>query len=171
MNTGSGCPLGEVLAASRSRILATWLARTLDTYPEHASHFLAREKDPFRNPVGHALQQTLPALFDELVGESNPARLADLLDAILQIRAVQDFTPSQAVGFLLLLKTAARESLEDQARPSEEVLSALDARMDALMLLAFDLFMKHRERIYTLRLNEAKRMLAHAERTHAGGQG
>ncbi len=170
MNGGSLSPLDEVLVANRSRIVAAWLTRTLDTYPEQASHFLMREKDPFRNPVGHALQQALPALFDELVGEMNPARLTELLDGILQIRAVQDLTASQAVGFLLPLKAVVRESLEDQARPSEGVLSALEGRIDELMLLAFDCFMRHRERIYTVRLNEAKRRFTHMERIRTAGQ-
>jgi hypothetical protein len=170
MNGGSVRPLGEVLAARRGHIVATWLTRSLDAYPEHTSHFLAREKDPFRNPVGHALQQAFPALFDELVGEMNPTRLTQLLDGILQVRAVQDLTPSQAVGFLLLLKAVVRESLEDQARPSEGVLSALEGRIDELMLLAFDLFMGHRERIYTLRLNEARRRFSHMERILTAGQ-
>ncbi len=170
MSSGGGCSLGEILGASRSRIVADWLTRVLATYPEHTAHFLGREKDPFRNPVGHTFQQTLPALFDEIVGEMNPARLTGALDAILQIRAVQDFTPSQAVGFLLQLKPAVRESLEGQARASEEILQAVDHRIDELMLVAFDLFMKHRERISALRLNEAKRKLSRVARIDPVGQ-
>ncbi len=170
MNGGNVRPLAEVLVASRSGIVAAWLARTLATYPEHTSDFLAREKDPFRNPVGHALEQALPALFDELVGEMDPTRLMQLLDGIIRIRAVQDFSASQAVGFLLILKRTVRESLKDQPQLDAGILSILDSRIDDVMLRAFDLFMGHRERIYTLRLNEARRRFSRMERILTAGQ-
>src|SRR3990172_2646762 len=96
--------LTGALAARKDAIVRAWLARTLETYPERSARFLAKEPDPFRNPVGQALKEALPALFDELLGAMDAGRLAPLLDGIVRIRAVQDFSPSQPVPFLFLLK-------------------------------------------------------------------
>ena len=104
-------PLTGALAARKDAIVRAWLARTLETYPERTSRLLAKEPDPFRNPVGHALKEALPALFDELLGAMDAGRLAPLLDGIVRIRAVQDFSPSQAVAFVFLLKQVIREEL------------------------------------------------------------
>ncbi len=37
-------------------IVEEWFARTLESYPQVTARFLALEKDPFRNPVGHTFQ-------------------------------------------------------------------------------------------------------------------
>jgi hypothetical protein len=184
-------PLLEVLTAKKSAIVKQWLARTLQTYPEHTSRFLSQEKDAFRNPVGHALGEALPALFDQLVKGSDTATLSGLLDPILRIRAVQDFSAAQAVAFILALKQVVREALhfpphpplspgyplgagEDTQRvPGEganqlEALAILESRIDAMALLAFDLYMRCREQLDEIRANEAKRRLSVWERMHKG---
>jgi hypothetical protein len=154
--TGS---VSEVLAARRDGIVQEWLARTLQTYPEHTSRFLGREKDRFRNPVGHTMGKALPALFDELLGGMDRTRVMALLDGVVKIRAVQDFTAAQAVAFVFLLKNVVRDELggATQGGPEAEGLAVLEGRIDEMALLAFDLFMECRERIYQIRAAEAKR--------------
>ena len=162
----------EALAAKRRAIVDEWLARTLEAYPEHASSFLARGEDPFGNPVGHAFKEAFPVLVDELLGGMNLARIAPLLDQVVKIRAVQDFTPSQAVAFVFLLKRVVREALdrpphpplspsggEDKGEGAEraQALATLDERIDAMALLAFDLFVSCRERMYAIKVNDARR--------------
>ena len=161
-------PLTETLAAKKSIIVNEWLAQTLRTYPEQTSRFLSQEKDPFRNPVGHTLREALPALFDRLVEGSDAGTLSSLLDPILRIRAVQDFSASQAVAFVFLLKSVMREVLGDEAKRDTggESLSVMEARIDGMALLAFDLFMKCREQVYEIKASEAKRRLFVLERMH-----
>lgn len=161
-------PLRDALAARKNAIIQAWLARTLQTYPEHTSRFLLQEKDPFRNPVGHTLKEAFPALFDQLVGGMDTATITPVLDGIVRIRAVQDFTASQAVAFLFLLKKVVREVLqgESQRRPDGGGLAAMEGRIDEMALLAFDLFMKCRERIYEIKANEAKRQIYLLQRMH-----
>jgi hypothetical protein len=176
MRDEGGRALGEVLTARKRAIVQAWLARTLQTYPEHTSRFLGRERDRFRNPVGHTFQEVLPALFDALVGDMDVARVAPLLDALVRIRAVQDFTPGQGVAFLFLLKAVVRDELGGATQGGAEAgaLAALEGRIDDMALLAFDLFMKCRERIYQIRADEAKRRVYLPERmdgkrpSHAG---
>jgi len=146
---------------SRNAILEEWLARTLRTYPAEASRFLLQEKDPFRNPVGHAIQQGLPVLFDQLVGDMDAARITPALEEIVRIRAVQDFSPSQALAFLFLLKSLLREHLSD---PDQRAL--LEARIDELALRGFDLYIECREKLHEIKLGEAHRRLFVLERAH-----
>jgi hypothetical protein len=161
-------PLLEALAARKDAIVNEWLTHTLQTYPEHTSKFLSKEKDPFRNPVGHTLRETLSALFDRLVEDTDAATLSRLLDPIVRIRAVQDFSAGQAVGFIFLLKQVIREAMGDETHRglSAEGLAALEARIDEMILLAFDLFMKCREQIYEIKVSEVKRRLFVLERMH-----
>jgi len=159
MNRGGAGALAEVLAAKKDAIVQEWLARTLRTYPGHTAAFLGRKTDRFRNPVGHTLREALPALFDEILGEMDPVKLAQLLDGIVRIRAVQDFTAAQAVAFVLLLKQVVRDELRGAGQGGAvwQGLAALEDRIDEVMLLAFDLFMGCRERLYRIRANEAQR--------------
>ncbi len=171
------------LTARRDAIVQEWLARTLRSYPEHTGRFLVQERDPFRNPVGQTLRDALPALFDEIVGGMDSAALRRLLDPIVRIRAVQDFTAGQAVAFLFLLKPVVREALQSPPHPplsplggedrgegakQNDDLAALDERIDQMTLLAFDLFMRCREQVYEIKANEARRRVCLLERMQRG---
>jgi hypothetical protein len=141
----------ETLAQKKEVVLKEWLARTLQTYPFLTSRFMIEEQDRFRNPVGYAMRQTLPVLMQELVGEEfDLNRIEPVLREVMRIRAVQDFTPSEAVSFLFVLRSiVGRLELEDLERVHE--------RIDQMAMLAFDLYMESREKIYEVKLNEAKR--------------
>ena len=170
-------PLVKALAARKDALVGEWLSRTLEAYPDHTAGLLARDRDPFRNPVGHAFKEAFPALVDELLGEMDAVRITSLLDGIVRIRAVQDFTASRAVAFVFLLKQVIREELNRPTRPSlsphpplspsggedkgegaerAEALADLERRIDEMALLAFDLFMKCREELCAIKLNEAR---------------
>lgn len=159
-------PVVEVLRAQKDAIVGEWVARTLRTYPEQTARFLGGEGDRFRNPVGHTLREALPALFDALVEGRDPAGMAPLLDGVVRIRAVQDFTAGQAVAFLFALKPIIRETLQGASCSlrDNEGLAALEARIDEMILLAFDLFMQCRERMYQIRTDEARRRIFLLER-------
>jgi len=148
----------KAVAEKRSDVVQEWFERTLRSYPGQTVGFLRGEKDPFRNPVGHTLREGLGVLFDEILGEMDEARITAALDAIVRIRAVQDHTASQAVAFLFLLKEVLREK-----SPAAD-LAALENRIDRMALLAFDLYMKCREKIYEIKAEEAKRRVYLLER-------
>ena len=101
----------QVLSEQKRALLEKWLERTLATYPSQTLRFLQGEKDRFRNPVGHTLREGLATLLDELTGEMDPAKIGPALESIVRLRAVQDFTPSQAVGFVYLLREILDEEL------------------------------------------------------------
>ncbi len=136
--------------SSRDAIVEEWFARTLESYPEAAARFVASEKDPFRNPVGHTLRTAMAALVAEVQGEMDPAQVRGALDGILQIRAVQDFTPGEAVGFVFLLRPILLA--HDPSHPATS-----ESRIDHLALAAFDAYLHWRERIAEVRFHERRR--------------
>jgi hypothetical protein len=143
---------------SKEVIAEQWWGRVLRTYPCQTAQFLGKERDPFRNPVGNTLQQALGILLDELLLDMDAGRVAAALDSIVQIRAVQDFPPGQALQFIFQLK----DILRDQA-PGPG-LDLLYSRIDEMALVAFDLYMKYREKTYEVRANEARRRVYVLER-------
>jgi hypothetical protein len=138
--------------SARQPILEKWIAETIQSYPASAAPFLSGEDDPFRNPVGHTLRESLTTLFDELRGEMETDRIAHALDAIIRIRAVQDLTASQAVGFVFLLKPILRK-LVPEPDP------VLNDRIDRLALTAFDKYMQCREQLADIRVSEGRRRI------------
>ena len=147
-------------------IAQEWLERTAATYPQQTARLLLREKDAFRNPVGHALRKELPVLTAELLGGMDQVRLSTAHESIVRIRAVQDFSASESVSFVFLLKGILRERWagRDQER------AAVEARIDAAALMAFDLYMKCREKIYQLMADEARRRVAQVEKIYAAAE-
>lgn len=148
--------LGDLLSQKKADILGRWVNLTLDTYPPDTSRFFKEEGDSFSNPVGSTLRREMKALYEGLCrGEIDSDRLLASLDSIIRIRAIQSFSPSQAIGFVFLLKKAIREKVGKDA-PGIGELSDFESKIDALALLAFDTYMKCREGIFELRVNQLR---------------
>jgi hypothetical protein len=150
--------LDSRLSDRRAAILDRWKALALRVYPERSARFLAAERDRFKNPVGHVMRENLGLLYDGILAAGLAAQMRRALDGIVRIRAVQDLSPSAAVGFVFLLKQAIGEELGggDTEPPGEAGLAELHERIDRLALEAFDLFMQCREEIYDLRVREIR---------------
>ena len=135
-----------------------WLNVIFESYPPETAVFLKKEKDHFDNPVGSRISQGLDGLYDAFIQEPDKDKVLNFLDEIIRIRALQDFSPSQALAFIFLLKHVIREELADPIRAEKlgaEMLE-LESRIDGLGLLAFDVYSKRREKIYEIRANEMK---------------
>ena len=150
--------LPEILKQKRDAILERWFRLILETYPPDTSYFLRKQKDRFANPVGHTISRGVEALYDELVNGTGAVQVSPILDPIIRMRAVQDFSPAEAVGFVFSLKKAIREELKGEVRGGaiSDDLSKLECRIDDMALLAFDVYMKCREKIYEIKANEVK---------------
>jgi len=151
--------LQNVLNQKGPHIRKRWLDLIIETYPSDSKRFLKEQKDRFANPVGSTLSSEVETLYHELVHDMDPKRLDASLDGIARIRAVQDFSPSKAMGFVFLLKKVLREELDQEIKESpaaaEEML-ALESRLDDMALRGFDLYVKCREQVYEIRAREAK---------------
>jgi hypothetical protein len=150
--------LESVLAQKQSAIVKKWFDLVVDTYPPDTSRFLKSQKDPFANPVGSTTREGLAGLIAGLAKEPDPVAAAGHLDPIIRIRAVQNFTPGQATGFVFSLKQIIRGQMGDAAADSDmqAELAALDARVDQLCLIAFDIYVKCREKIFQIQANEQR---------------
>jgi len=150
--------LESLLVRNKRTILDKWFNFLSATYPADTAEFLRRTGDPFSNPIGSSARSGLEAIFDELLGGMDPRPLSDFLDPIIRIRAVQSFTPSQAVGFIFSLKTAIRDVLGEAAlsQPLFSELQEFELRIDELALLGFNLYMECREKLFQLKEEEMK---------------
>jgi hypothetical protein len=161
--------LESLLLQRSSSVLDKWFDAVLGTYPPDTKRFLKKQKDRFANPVGTTLFKEMENLYQELLRGLDREKSFAILDRIIRIRAVQDFPPSEAVGFLFSLKAIIRSELESEIRKNDlnEELFRLDERIDDLVLLAFDIYMQCKEKIFEIRVSEAKnhvsRLLRKAE--------
>jgi hypothetical protein len=153
--------LKQHLMEKKPAILKKWFDAVADTYPENTSGFLKKQKAQFTNPVGYTLAEGLDGLFDALLNEMMPETVKTCLDGIIRIRAIQEFSPSEAVAFIFQLKKIARQALGSEIllKPGmTDELAAFDSAIDDLALFAFDIYMKCREKIYELKAKEATNM-------------
>lgn len=141
----------------KKQIANDWFAILAGTYPPDTTRFLKTNKDTFTNPVGGTSRRTLEAVLDALIENAGPDDLARQLDALIRIRAVQTmFTPSQATAFILDLKKVIRNTLKTDLQDAElqAQLLKFEERIDRLLLIAFDIFVRCREKIYSMKATE-----------------
>ena len=146
--------------ASAKAVAERWIERTLASYPAGAVHGLLGERDPFRNPAGHAIREGLAVLARELLGGMDEKAMAPALDAVLRLRAVQGFRPSEALGFVFDLRAIMVETAD--AETAAQAPPDLGSRIDRLALMAFDQYMACREQIAGLREKELRKRLQYA---------
>ena len=150
--------LKNLLNKKRSAIVGKWFERVLETYPLEMQGFFRQQGDRFANPVGSTIFEGLEGLFAELLGKGDYEKTRSLLNSILRIRAIQNFSPSQAVVFLPLLKGVLKDEIGEEIRQNrlhEEWLE-LESRIDDFLLLSFDIYMECREKIHQLRNQELR---------------
>ena len=119
---------------------------------------MRKEKDRFDNPAGYRISEGLEGLYGALHQEMERDQILTFLDEIIRIRVLQNFAPSQALAFVFLLKNTIRQELAEEIRKenlAEELLD-MEARIDGLALLAFDVYTKRREKLQEIRTGEMK---------------
>ena len=150
--------LTKLIQKKKSALLKQWFESVIQSYAPDTAAFLKGQKDPFANPVGNATMGGLDPLFDQLTGEMDQSAIRKNLDPIIRIRAVQDFTPSQAVAFVFSVKAILRENLKNELQDIElaKEFVRIESNIDTAGLLAFDIFMACREKIFDLKANETR---------------
>jgi len=160
----------EYLSQHRDKIVNKWLDAAIATYPEDTAHFLRRQKDRFANPVGATLSRELKNIFQELLRESSTEQLSQSVDAVVRVRAVQNFSPSQALQVFTVLKDVLRKKLD---RPVQEngwqaEYRELEDRVDQLNMLAFDIYVKCKEQLWELKARQAQDRVSYLLRKYTG---
>lgn len=144
--------INNLLSKKRNNIIDKAFDLIISTYPEESRIFLKDKSNRFSNPIGYQTHQTIQQIIDNIIRDEEPESFLLSLENIIQIRAVQDFTPSQAIGFIFLIKKVIYTELYKEANSDE--LMDLMSRIDSLALVGFDIFMKYRERLYDIKAKE-----------------
>ncbi|MGC8603057.1 MAG: RsbRD N-terminal domain-containing protein, partial [Desulfomonilaceae bacterium] len=89
----------DFLTEKKKTIIKRWVDLTLNTYPPEGGSFMRNQKNQFANPVGAAIVNGAEALFEWVISGSAEYSLDVIrrLDDIVRIRAVQQFSASDAV--------------------------------------------------------------------------
>ena len=160
----------QKLQLNREEILKKWFESAVNSYPEDTAKFLKKSKNRFDNPVGSATMQSLEDTFKLIIDmtsnldfqdysankiDLSQNKIENALDPIIRIRAVQNFSASQAILFIFELKSIVLSVLEQQ----EQYLNRINYLIDLVALAAFNRFMKCRENIFLLKATEAKRRI------------
>ena len=150
--------LKDLLTEKKGQIQKKWYHLILETYPPEAAAFFKKNRDQFENPVGAHLGEGVEGILSQLLGETDEDQVKHYIDRIVRIRAVQDFTPADAVRVFPLLKKAIREvlgeELEDLALLKEFL--AFEEQIDEITLKAFEIYHSCRERLYHMKVEEWK---------------
>ncbi|MFZ5425644.1 MAG: RsbRD N-terminal domain-containing protein [Thermodesulfobacteriota bacterium] len=152
----------QLLAENREGVVEDWFSHIIDTYPAETARLWKKSGDPFHNPVSARTREMVAAVVDYLVskgGKDELDRVMDCLDEAVRVRAVQNFAPSQAAGFLFLLKKAIRERLWNQlaAQGDWAGFVAMESRIDGLALASLDLYSKCREKLHEIKYQDLER--------------
>lgn len=146
-----------MLERNKQKVIETWFQRVIETYPEETAKFIKSQKNPFLNPVGAAIREGLEGILEWVISGGTSKELIPFLDRIIRIRAVQEFKPSEALQFIVDLKTVTRNiCLKGKEKESTVSFESFDALVDRLIMESFDVFVKCREDLYEVRLQEVK---------------
>jgi hypothetical protein len=141
----------DFLEANKKAILDQWLERSLALFPE---------KMGYSTPIAMVLSGALEGILFGLGKIEHDCK--DSLDDVTRILAVQNIPPSKALSIFLEPKLILRDimmKITVAGTLTQEVQEAFNSRLDALTLEAFDSYMRHREKIYQLKVEEEKRRM------------
>jgi hypothetical protein len=150
--------LQAFLKDNRDIILEKWIDLTFQTYSSEMVRFLKREKNQFSNPVRNTIITSLQKVYDGILNNMNLELCLQGLEEIIKLRAIQDFSPSEALSFMFKLKNIVRdEFLKDR---SDLILSnemiTFEENLEKLIGISINLYLQSREKVYEIRIKEIK---------------
>ena len=150
--------LKTLLAKHKSAIVSRWIDSIVETYPSETAKFLKNKKDQYHNPVGHTIVAETNNLFDQVIEGIDREKITPFLDRIVRVRAIQEFTPAQALAFVFSLKYIIRKVVGSQidTEALDQELVDLEASIDYMALVAFDVYMACREQLYEIKVKEVQ---------------
>lgn len=147
------------LKNSKEAIVERWFDKACHTYPDEAARYLFKGKDKFANPVGSTYREAMLALVDGVLHGVEIGGLATHVEDIVKIRAVQEFTPSEAVAVFSLLKPVLEEEVLKlkglDPHKIELLRQEIAVVVEKMVFVAFDSYVKCREKLWEIKYNEA----------------
>jgi len=148
--------LKQTLKKNKETFITKWFQATIDTYPAQAARIIGKDSNRFDNPVGAVTHETIDDVFNLIIKGFDQKTLEKKLDPIIRIRAVQAFSASEAVSFVLALKDIGESILDDS------IIREFDKLVDKIALAAFNKFLNCKEEIFLLKATESKRRIHRA---------
>jgi hypothetical protein len=147
--------LDKLLEQREAAIVSLWVDHIVNTYAPDSAHFYRNQKDPFANPVGVTFNESLSHIFTALRTGADREVLSKHLDPVLRIRAIQAFTPAEALAFIVDLKPILRSKLKDVLKDPgvQRALNRFEDQIDAMLLIAFDVYSQCREKLFELKVS------------------
>jgi hypothetical protein len=151
-----------ILADKKDVVIDKWQELIFKIYPQDIVRFLRYEQDRFANPAGYRILNGIKEIFDKLQNGCKKEEFVSVLDDIIKILALQEMLPSQAVSFIFCLKQVIKESICKEKYYNE--LLELEDRIDELVKMAFDIFVKYHKKVYELKIKEMRQRIEVYER-------
>ena len=147
-----------LLSERKTSLTNRWLQRTFESYHPQTAIFLKKEKDRFDNPVGFQTSQGLAHILEALIQQEGREQVLAAMDEVIRIRALQNFSPSQALAFIFLLKNVIREELAQELKNGQfsQELAEVESRIDGMALLGFEAYTQRREKLCEIKVTEVK---------------
>ena len=140
---------GELIEKNREKILDQWIEKGLSIFPEKIGR---------GTPIGESLSEGLSIMLDGI--EENTKSFVAAVNQIARILAVQPLPPSKALLLFSELKAIFHETASKASKRhalTQADRDAFQARIEQILLTAFDFYMANREKIYQLKVEESKR--------------
>jgi len=145
----------ELLREKRLEIANDLLKCIVKTYEKETERFLLGSKDRFENPMGSNFRDATWGLLDEIFGKNRDSEIKKHLETIIKIRAIQDFSPSEAMLFVVDLKHLIIDVLnKNSVELDRQTLSDVFILTDKIYLMAMDIYMNCRENFWQIKFNE-----------------
>jgi hypothetical protein len=146
----TGVVMHEILKQKKQAVLAEWIR-------QGEGNTLGKQKPhPVFNPVSHIIHTEWEQFYDAMIEEKDLS--GELFSETLRLRAVQQMLPSAALLFVNNLKYILREKIyHDPIDKINLKQSELEDKLDKVLMESFDLYMKFRESIFNLKIEEHKR--------------
>ena len=151
----------------RLEVQEKWKSMVHGTYPFDTVGFLHTNTNQFANPVGYRTNEAAEAIVAMLLVDTPDVdALGKAVDEIIQVRAIQEFSPEAAVGIFYGMKDILREMVENAEQPEDYRLGLqeLESRLDAVSLMAFGVYARCREKLHLIRVDEVKRSTSQLRR-------
>jgi hypothetical protein len=159
--------LPDYLRNHKDEIHRLWTDAVYSSCPFDDKGLLRTVSDPFGNPGGDMIREAAQILLTAVCGEETAIKdIRAALERFIKLRAVQQNTPSRALGVFYLLKPIMRELVLPRCETPEAIKEylAAESRVDSLALLAFDIYMEAREILAESRVREIRARYAQVER-------
>lgn len=150
--------LADFFEENREAIFKSWCDLFWSKFREGES-YLRRGADPFENPFAYHIHEAFQKILEYLGKDFNIEDLDPYLDKLAQIRATQEPYLTKALYFLIDFKSLLREKWGDKITEEYGLAAWLEIEdlLDALLLRLGDFYLKYRERLLELKVEEWKR--------------